>query len=656
MLDANLYIFIALCVAVIALILLTLIKAVWHDKAVALAGPLEEERAVSARIEEKRATLLDLENELEARRKALAHIAEIQAEVDALVRQRDELLREWEQSAERRKEVNSVRDEIEKAQISKVELEAQLANATADYEVVKERLERAETLVGQIASLEGRERELSQKVSELYSKAAELEDAEKQLDKLRREHSNIDGLIFEKSSRVESLDQELQVSREQLQSVHVDLDALTSDYAAKKQSQLDLDATVSSLEARKVYLEEQIKLLPSPDGRKSSNEDPMRELKEQPQVIANMLSWDKPQPENEDDALKSVKKRFDAFGLSYPERTLRAFHTSMKVNDTTQMTVLAGISGTGKSQLPRQYAAGMGIGFLQVPVQPRWDSPQDLMGFYNYIEGRFRPTDMARALFAMDEQNNEEGALRDRMMMVLLDEMNLARVEYYFSDFLSRLESRPARDKVGDVNLRKDAEIELEIPNAVTRIFPGYNLLFAGTMNEDESTQSLSDKVVDRANVMRFGAPRSIAQVRQSNEAVPIRALSRAVWDKWCNLPLTGSDLTRVDGAIQEMLGLMQNFGKPFGHRLGRAIKAYATVYPDGDGVGDRIGLALADQIEMRLLPKLRGVDVEECSAEFEKLEKLATKFGDDPLAEAIKQSVEAAETTGQFVWRGVIR
>ncbi|MFC6496363.1 hypothetical protein ACFP8Z_01780 [Gemmobacter lanyuensis] len=86
----------------------------------------------------------------------------------------------------------------------------------------------------------------------------------------------------------------------------------------------------------------------------------------------------------------------------------------------------------------------MGIGFLQVPVQPRWDSPQDLMGFYNYIEGRFRPTDMARAMFALDAQNNPD-AVPDRLLIVLLDEMNLARVEYYFSDFLSRLESRPAR-------------------------------------------------------------------------------------------------------------------------------------------------------------------------------------------------------------------
>ena len=91
-------------------------------------------------------------------------------------------------------------------------------------------------------------------------------------------------------------------------------------------------------------------------------------------------------------ALENVKNQFLAEGLEYHERVLNAFHTSMKTNETTQMAVLAGISGTGKSQLPRQYAAGIGIGFLQIPVQPRWESPQDLMGFYNYIESEFKPT------------------------------------------------------------------------------------------------------------------------------------------------------------------------------------------------------------------------------------------------------------------------
>ncbi len=395
----------------------------------------------------------------------------------------------------------------------------------------------------------------------------------------------------------------------------------------------------------------------SVDGE-TDERDPLRELRQPPPVILQMMKWKAAEPMNEEDAIKRVERRLRTMGLDYPTRTLRAFHTAMKVNETTQMTVLAGISGTGKSQLPRQYAAGMGIGFLQVPVQPRWDSPQDLMGFYNYIEGEFRPTDMARALWALDEINNKDDAVQDRVMMILLDEMNLARVEYYFSDFLSRLESRPGPKDVRDENGRKDAEIEPEIPNTKhpIRIFPGYNLLFAGTMNEDESTQSMSDKVVDRSNILRFSAPKEIKGDLSDSKPEPEAALSREVWNRWLRPSTIVYREPQVSDALKKMIDLMRGFNRPFGHRLGRAMMAYAANYPLIEG-GYGLSDALADQVEMRLLPKLRGVEVEEMETQFSELCKFVEKdLGDVDLAAAINESVELAKATGQFVWGGVIR
>jgi len=390
-----------------------------------------------------------------------------------------------------------------------------------------------------------------------------------------------------------------------------------------------------------------------------SDEDPLRELKVEPQLISVLKGWKESDIIDENDALLRVQGHFRATGLTYSDRKLRAFHTAMKVNESTQMAVLAGISGTGKSQLPRQYAAGMGIGFLQVPVQPRWDSPQDLMGFYNYVEGRFRPTDMARALWAMDEINNPDGALRDRMLMILLDEMNLARVEYYFSDFLSRLESRPAAHEVGEESRRKDAEIELEIPTPdgkVPRIFPGYNLLIAGTMNEDESTQSLSDKVVDRANVIRFAAPKKIDSGAARGERPVDVALKRSTWERWAQPRRADHERKDAASKIEQMVDMMKDLGRPFGHRLGRAMLSYVDLYPRTQGVPNIVNQALADQAEMRLLPKLRGVEVEAKRQEFDKLEAFVSGLGDDQLAEAIGRSIEVADTTGQFVWLGVGR
>jgi hypothetical protein len=396
---------------------------------------------------------------------------------------------------------------------------------------------------------------------------------------------------------------------------------------------------------------------------KKPTQDRLAKLKTRPPSIKTFEDLPLANFADEKAALENVKNQFLAEGLEYHERVLNAFHTSMKTNETTQMAVLAGISGTGKSQLPRQYAAGIGIGFLQIPVQPRWDSPQDLMGFYNYIESEFKPTDMARALYALDIHNNLENALEDRMMMILLDEMNLARVEYYFSDFLSRLESRPRLELVGEATQRKDAEIELEIPDAndeTVRLFPGFNLLFAGTMNEDETTQSLSDKVVDRANVLKFGAPKTFANSRPQGKPPEQRALSKLRWDAWVRKPeILGAEEAFVNAKIDQMSDIMKSFGRPFGHRLRLAMKSYVANYPESDRFNGhfKTQTALADQVEMRLLPKLRGVDPDESSQAFGDLSALIkNELIDDELAKAVDVSIENSRQNAQFNWGGVTR
>ncbi|MCB5412276.1 McrB family protein [Pseudogemmobacter faecipullorum] len=665
MFATNIFVFLAAALFLVLLALVMVFLAKQHDHAVALAGPLEEVKAVEARVAEKRATLLDLEADLQKRREALAHVAELGAEVDALARKRDDLLTEWNQSQARRDEVQALRAETEAAVTESLAVEGELASKRLELEEVRERLLRAEELVGRIEGLNKERDALEANVTALRDKERELITAQTRLEELRGKsedledsHTELEGKIRAKIAELDELESRITAARVTSDEERSERDRLNAELAAHRLRVGELAPEVQALEARKAFLDDEIRKLQATASGQSPDEgdDPLRELKQAPPVILGLQSLSEHRFESEAAALNSVKHRFEDMGLSYPDRVLRAFHTAMKVNDTTQMAVLAGISGTGKSQLPRQYAAGMGIGFLQVPVQPRWDSPQDLMGFYNYIEGRFRPTDMARALYALDTHNNPD-ALHDRMLMVLLDEMNLARVEYYFSDFLSRLESRPAKGCEGDATLRKDAEIELEIPKRQTRLFPGYNLLFAGTMNEDESTQSLSDKVVDRANVLRFGAPEKLVAAKAVKpSSAEVKALSRKTWDNWGRNTLKSGELAEINGTIDTMLGLMQELGKPFGHRLGRAIQNYAAVYPEVEGMGNRRHIALADQIEMRLLPKLRGVDVEEKRHQFDQIRSLASQLGDDVLAEAIGISVNDAEATGQFVWKGVKR
>lgn len=708
-----------------------------HDHAVSIQGPLEEERAITARIGEKRATLADLEHDLQKRREALAVVADVQTEVDALLRKRDELLDEWNQMDERRNEVLALRREIEEAEIEKLRFEAEFAAAKAEHEEIRDRLARAERLLGQVESLKTEHDNLSNRIEQLKPELRRLEEAQERVERLddrarslEADVARLEGQLSAGQDRAEDLAAQIAAARESAADIEatrakalsdlsvaevalsgvearsrdvegrirdgqIELDRLERDLDETRLSATDAQDKLGELQSECADLQQQVArlvaerssaavsledlrreldrlqetraMLEARNAKLSrqtgeggvTDDDPLRELKVQPQVVNVLRGWKESDVIDENNALHRVQLHFQATGLTYPDRTLRAFHTAMKVNESTQMAVLAGISGTGKSQLPRQYAAGMGIGFLQVPVQPRWDSPQDLMGFYNYVEGRFRPTDMARALWAMDELNNPEGALRDRMLMILLDEMNLARVEYYFSDFLSRLESRPNSTEVVDAARRKDAEIELEIPTPdgkTPRIFPGYNLLFAGTMNEDESTQSLSDKVVDRANVIRFAAPKQIVSGIANGERPAAEALKRSTWERWSRPRRVDDERKVAQTKIEEMVDLMKDLGRPFGHRLGRAMLAYVDRYPVTEGVANIVHHALADQVEMRLLPKLRGVEVEAKSQEIDKLRAFVSSLGDDQLADAIRLSVEAAEATGQFVWLGVAR
>ena len=380
---------------------------------------------------------------------------------------------------------------------------------------------------------------------------------------------------------------------------------------------------------------------------------------------------------NEEDVLEALQQHLKTQGLLFSQRTLWAFHTSLKVSQISPLTVLAGVSGTGKSILPLEYAKAMGMYALIVSVQPRWDSPQDLFGFYNYLEHKYKATDLTRALIRMDQYNflpeqipDLKGTKRDeRMLLVLLDEMNLARIEYYFSEFLSKLEIRRTVKDPSQSTQRAPAEFELETgPGSaearVSHLWVGHNVLFVGTMNEDESTQALSDKVLDRANVLRFGRPPegiSSPNLGTAKGTQNGQFLSFSDWEKhWLKRPPAAgnrwdNDVNRWINTVNEAL---DQIGRPFGYRVQQAIGEYILQYPGVDG-GRIYANAFADQVEQKVLPKLRGIDLTENASKeaLNKVQGVLEELGDDdePLLEAFQKSKDD-ESSGTFVWRGVTR
>ena len=358
-------------------------------------------------------------------------------------------------------------------------------------------------------------------------------------------------------------------------------------------------------------------------------------------------------------------------GLVFSPRVIDAFHTCLKCHDINPITVLAGVSGTGKTLLPMRYAENMGMHRLVMAVQPRWDSPQDMFGFYNYLEKKYKATELSRSLVRMDPYNfnNDEFLMLDsdwskeRLLLVLLDEMNLARTEYYFSELLSKLELRREVKEPSMSHKRSQAEVELDIGPGkhLFRLWVPDNVFFVGTMNEDETTQTLSDKVLDRANVIRFGKPDEkanpaidIARSQAANE----KYLSFDQWRSWKREFNQNEEwYEKVNSWTRRINLALDRVGRPFGFRVQQAIGHYVANYPRVHDQ-ERYKFAFADQIEQKIIPKLRGIDIgdentNECLSD---VEAIIDELEDKELKDSFAISRTESENLGMFQWRGVTR
>ncbi|WP_315813851.1 AAA family ATPase [Bradyrhizobium sp. SZCCHNR2028] len=643
-----------------------------RDRLVAEVASLEQRlTAINAEL----ATLDDARREIEqVKAEAAAAAGELATVSKELKDRRAELEAVEDQLSPERRE--QLRREIEQLGREREEIVSQLLPLRAERDAALQRIEEAKTLDAFIAARKQQLETLAKQVDELEGRKMPLEA---HLERVRSERdaiaSELARLRAQRHDLQETLDEmqktaalaaarsiqleELKKQIEEFEQRKGSLEGRSKEFEALGTKLEALKDDVARLDSRKARLEQET-------GGAATDDDPARLLEDLTKVPAALEfpSIRRQSPRDEVEALHDVERYLQSYNLKYSRRTINAFHTAIKINDFSQLTVLAGVSGTGKSLLPRRYAEAMGIHFLQIAVEPRWDSPQDLLGFYNYIEKNYRATDLARLLVHMNPYEapaTPESDLSDHIALVLLDEMNLARVEYYFSEFLSRLEARPRYEEASDKRKRADAMIPIDIRGLRQRIslFPSHSVLFVGTMNDDESTQSLSDKVLDRSNILQFAAPVSFGDqgaVRGTDR--PAEAQSFKSWRGWIrpSSTLNGSVRSAVDGAIERLARIMEEFGRPFGHRLRDAIIAYVASYPDNRGYDYRA--ALVDQIEYRILPKLRGLEIDSHRPSFDALEALLREeLQDAVMADRIAElRTRQAGGTGLFVWRGLTR
>ena len=273
--------------------------------------------------------------------------------------------------------------------------------------------------------------------------------------------------------------------------------------------------------------------------------------------------------------------------LYYDIEDIRAFVAGLAVS---RLVILQGMSGTGKTSLAHAFGSFVDNSSTVIPVQPMWKERTDLIGYYNEFTKRFNETLLLEKMY-------EANYSRD-MYVTVLDEMNIARVEYYFAEFLSLLELPNPEERYLDVVSDKWDTDPVGLKDG--RVKLPENMWFVGTANNDDSTFAISDKVYDRAMILdldtkseRFAAP--------PTEKSPISAeqFERLVEGAQKEYAISRRNIKRLEELDRY---LIEHFHVTFGNRIMKQIRTYIPVYVSCGGDELR---ALDDILSKKVMRKL---------------------------------------------------
>lgn len=320
------------------------------------------------------------------------------------------------------------------------------------------------------------------------------------------------------------------------------------------------------------------------------------EIHQEPAAPAKEL----PKPFTEGDILARLKEAAENDGLLYAEKDLFHFHISMK---SSRLVILAGKSGIGKSGLVRLYGRALGLPESQVrflPVRPSWMDDGDVLGYVDMKNMVYRSADTGLAELLIDAAAHPE-----KQYIVCFDEMNLARVEHYFAQFISVLEKED------------HPMIRLYNPSLAPRLYNsekyppeipvGRNVLFTGTVNVDESTCHFSDKILDRANVITLSQChfRDLLKLSPKERKV-YKEITAEEYDDF--RVKEGMGLNDKEPELLDALNdAFTKSGMPYGigFRVAQQMGRYLENIPEEAGISR--GEGLDAQLVQRVFTKLRG-------------------------------------------------
>ena len=250
--------------------------------------------------------------------------------------------------------------------------------------------------------------------------------------------------------------------------------------------------------------------------------------------------------------------------LYYNIADIRSFIAGLSLS---HILILQGMSGTGKTSLAHAFGSFVDNSSTIIPVQPMWKERTDLVGYYNEFTKKFNETLLLEKMY---EANYSED-----IYITVLDEMNIARIEYYFAEFLSILELPNVDERYIDVVSDKWANDPEQLKDGRLRLPP--NMWFIGTANNDDSTFAISDKVYDRAMILNLDSKseRYIAP-KTGKKYISYTQFNALVEEALEEYRISNRNMKRIEQLDKY---LIDHFHITFGNRIMKQIKTYIPVY-----------------------------------------------------------------------------
>ena len=279
--------------------------------------------------------------------------------------------------------------------------------------------------------------------------------------------------------------------------------------------------------------------------------------------------------------------------LYFPIDVIRFFVSGFSAS---HFQILEGLSGTGKSSLPRSFAKFIGGKFLFMPVQATWRDKSNITGYFNEFSKTYSETEFLVELYRANYDP-------DKLYIFVLDEMNISRVEYYFADLLSVLEYPEEDWKLRIMHFPHGFVPPIKLEDGNIRITP--NVYFVGTANKDDSTFTITDKVYDRAITTEFNYRNDAFTVTEETGKIhlgseKLNALYEEALGK-AEYALTLADIQKLN-AISDFV--YEQFDVAMGNRILNQIQRIVPVFTACGGTKET---AIDFMLSKKLLSKIEG-------------------------------------------------